>query len=163
MPTDGRPPEDTQGTLLFSVFALLEASGVPDCVLHGADALPGGVTSDVDCIMPPEVVPRKLTAILQQHRSELRGAVVQWLQHEATAHYLVLATEDDQADPKFLALDVSSDYRRNGRVYYSGRRDPHVTPASVRTSGFPRRRSSSAAIWSRRSRRAGWLTGMAAT
>jgi thymidylate kinase len=105
---------------MLSVFALLEASGVPYCVLHGADALPGGVTSDVDCIVPPEVVPRKLVAILQQHRSELRGVVVQWLQHEATAHYFVLATEDDQADPRFLALDVSSDYRRNGRVYYSG-------------------------------------------
>ena len=63
---------------------------------------------------------QELAAILQQNRPELRGVVVQWLQHEATAHYLVLASEDDVADPEFLALDVSSDYRRNGRVFYSG-------------------------------------------
>jgi thymidylate kinase len=120
VPPSGLDPGQSQGSLVFSVFALLEARGVPYCILHGADALPGGVTSDVDCIMPADVVPEKLAAILQQHRSELRGVVVQWLQHEATAHYLVLATEDDRAEPEFLALDVSSDYRRNGRVFYAG-------------------------------------------
>jgi thymidylate kinase len=70
--------------------------------------------------MPARVVRQELAAILQQNRPELRAVVVQWLQHEATAHYLVLASEDDVADPEFLALDVSSDYRRNGRVFYSG-------------------------------------------
>ena len=120
MPASGRQPGRCQQSLLFSVFALLEARGVPYCVLHGADALPGGVTSDVDCIMPAAVLPQMLATILQQNRAELRAVVVQWLQHEATAHYLVLASEHDRADPQFLALDVSSDYRRNGRVFYSG-------------------------------------------
>lgn len=120
VPPSGRHPGHSQASFVFSVFALLEARGVPYCVLHGADAVPGGVTSDVDCIMPSDVVPEKLVTTLQQHRSELRAVVVQWLQHEATAHYLVLATEDDSTEPEFLALDVSSDYRRNGRVYYPG-------------------------------------------
>ncbi len=50
----------------------------------------------------------------------LEAVLVQCLQHEATAYYLVLALRGLGSERQFLALDVSSDYRRNGRIFYGG-------------------------------------------
>ncbi len=111
---------DARGRLLLSVVELLEAKGIPYCILHGYREYPSRVPSDVDCIMPPKVLPRGLAALLAASRDRLGAAVVQWIQHESTAHYFVLATDGSGPQWQFLSVDVSSDYRRNGRVFYRG-------------------------------------------
>lgn len=125
LPESGRPPcslevESPRGKLLQLVVGLVDAIPIPYCILHGYEGYPARVVSDVDCIMPAEFLPRPLATLLRANRERLGARVVQWIQHESTAHYFVLAT--DGAGPRwaFLAVDVSSDYRRDGRVFYSG-------------------------------------------
>ncbi|WP_123400782.1 hypothetical protein [Inmirania thermothiophila] len=50
------------------------------------------------------------------NRSDAR--LVNLLQHESTCYYFVLAFWKD-GKPKFLPVDAATDYRRNGRVWFS--------------------------------------------
>ena len=109
---------DARGRLLQSLAALLDANSIPYCILHGYEEYPARVASDVDCVLPAGFLPRPLAMLLQANRERLAAAVVQWIQHESTAHYFVLATDGLGAPWEFLAVDVSSDYRRDGRVFY---------------------------------------------
>jgi len=79
---------------------------------------PARVASDVDCIMPAELLPRQFATLLRANQDRLGAAVIQWIQHESTAHYFILATGGAGPRWEFLSVDVSSDYRRNGRVFY---------------------------------------------
>lgn len=112
--------ENPRGRLLQLVVELLDASGVRYCILHGYNEYPARVDSDVDCIMPPGFLPRQLATLLRANRDRLGAAAVQWIEHESTAHYFVLATDGLGAPWEFLQVDVSSDYRRDGRVFYRG-------------------------------------------
>ncbi len=112
--------ENLRGRLLQSVVELLDTNGIPYCILHGYTEYPARVVSDVDCIMPADFLPWQLATLLRANRDRLGAAVVQWMQHESTAHYVVLAADGRGAPWDFLAVDVSSDYRRNGRVFYCG-------------------------------------------
>lgn len=121
----GQPPcslevENPRGRLLQAVVELLDAHGIPYCILHGYKEYPVRVLSDVDCIMPAEFLPRQFATLLRANRDRLGAVVVQWMQHESTAHYFVLVTDGGGARGEFLAVDVSSDYRRDGRVLYRG-------------------------------------------
>ena len=118
-PAGGARVESLRGRLLQAVVALLDANGIPHCILHGHHEYPARVKSDVDCIIPAEFLPRPLAALLRENRDRLGADLVQWIQHESTAHYFVLATAVG-AQWEFLAVDASSDYRRNGRVFYGG-------------------------------------------
>jgi thymidylate kinase len=111
---------DVRGKLLESIAALLDAQNLPWCVLHGADEYPTRVISDVDCVMPAEVLPWRLAALLRDHRDVIGATLVQWIRHESTSHYFVLRVDEPCAPTAFLCLDISSDYRRNGRVFYPG-------------------------------------------
>jgi len=64
-------------------------------VLHPArlQGVPGASVSDVDCIVPAEFLPCQLARLLRANRDRLGAAVVQWIQHESTAHYFVLAAD----------------------------------------------------------------------
>lgn len=110
---------DARGRVLQSVLELLAANDIPYCILHGYESYPARVASDVDCVMESALLPQRLGALLRANRRHLGADLVQWIQHESTAHYFVLATEDGPRW-QFLSLDVSSDYRRNGRVFYEG-------------------------------------------
>jgi thymidylate kinase len=121
----GRQPcslgeENRRGRLLQSVVELLDVNGIPYCILHGYQEYPARVVSDVDCVMPASFLPRQFAMLLRANQERLGAAVVQWIQHESTAHYFVLAADGLGAPGQFLQLDVSSDYRRNGRVFYRG-------------------------------------------
>lgn len=105
--------------MLKSLLKTFNRAGIEYCILHGYEGYPEDVPSDVDCIMSREMVPEHLVRFLQANRHDVGGTIVQWLQHEATAHYFVLVSNDRSAQPRFLKLDVSSDYRRNGRIFYS--------------------------------------------
>jgi thymidylate kinase len=106
--------------LLQSIGELLDTNGVPYCILRGYEEYQTQVVSDVDFIMPADFLPRQLATLLRTNRDRLGAAVAQWIQHESTSHSPVLVTDGVGARWNFLAVDVSSDYRRNGRVFYGG-------------------------------------------
>src|SRR6266699_3823458 len=133
--SQGRSPSmaDVRGRLLLSVVELLEAYRIPYCILHGYREYPARVPSDVDCIMPPDFLPHQLAALLSRNRDRLGADLVQWIQHESTAHYHVLATGAGEVRWEFLALDVSSDFRADGRVFYTGK---EILDSRSRDRGF---------------------------
>jgi thymidylate kinase len=98
----------------------LNTANICYCILHGYEEYPQHVHSDVDCLFPAEMLPQRLAAALGTNGNAPRTAVVQWLQHESTAHYMVLARRGGDGLWSFLAFDASSDYRRDGRVFYRG-------------------------------------------
>lgn len=112
-------PASAPSLVLSRLFHVLDTAGVPYCILHGYAGYPRAIPSDVDCVVSGGWLPGRLAELLRQHREQLGARVVQWLQHEATAHYFVLAI--DGAPATFLAFDASSDYRARGRRFYSGR------------------------------------------
>ncbi|HVL23782.1 MAG TPA: hypothetical protein VM450_06835 [Thermomicrobiales bacterium] len=91
-------------------------AGIDYCILHGYQRFDDGIDSDVDCIVGAQHLPEGLVLAVQS--AGLR--VVQHLQHESTAHYFVITDDGRNGPSRFLKLDVSSDYRRDGRVFYSG-------------------------------------------
>lgn len=110
---------DVRGKLFQSVLELLEDHDVPYCILHGNQGYPLQVASDVDCVMPATVLPQRLAVLLGSNQDRVGASLVQWIQHESTAHYFVLATAAGLRW-EFLSVDVSSDYRRDGRQFYRG-------------------------------------------
>ncbi len=56
---------DAAGRILLSVFELLDRCGIRYCVLHGYEAFPQRVKSDVDCVIDPRVTPGQIFALLQ--------------------------------------------------------------------------------------------------
>jgi thymidylate kinase len=106
--------------MLRRVIDVLNSTGVRYCILHGYAEFPDRIASDVDCLVSRELLPAALPRLLHRRRGEIGGTIVQWLQHEATAHYFVLASDGRSAATGFLAFDASTDYRARGRVFYSG-------------------------------------------
>ena len=104
------------------LFALLDATHNPWCVLHGYDSLPNRVRSDLDCLVSQDALRKDgaFWSVLAAKRCTGQELLVQWLQHEATAHYFVFALRGKEGSWDFLRFDVSSDYRRNHRIFYSG-------------------------------------------
>ena len=124
MEIHGRAPwANAMAGLLSALFNRLEESQLSWCVLHGYDRLPEEITSDVDCLVAPEALSARLGQIkniIQSLCTDTNAVLVQWIQHEATAHYFVFASKTENGHWEFLRFDVSSDYRRNGRIFYSG-------------------------------------------
>lgn len=102
----------------MSVCALeiLESAGVNYAVLHDWDELPDHLSSDLDIVLAPEDLPRLEEALLRAAGPR----VVQVIQHEATSFYFVLAVEEEKG-VRFLPVDVTTDYRRNGRVWFTAK------------------------------------------
>jgi thymidylate kinase len=108
--------------LLRGVLDLFDSQDIPYCILHGAEAYPAPVTSDVDLIMPPEYLPHRLGLLFSSNRARLGARVVQVIQYKSTAFCYVLAEESPRGEREFLAVDVCSDYRGYGRIFYRGHR-----------------------------------------
>lgn len=102
----------------MSAYALeiLESGSVNYAVLHDWDELPDQLHSDLDIVLAPEELPRLKEAFLRAAGARL----VQVLQHEATSFYFVLAVEKENA-VHFFPVDVATDYRRNGRVWFTAK------------------------------------------
>lgn len=101
--------------LFCAVIDALERANHQLCILHGYTSYPEGIcsTSDIDAISEaPDQVPHIIT-------QAGIAKVVQVLQHEATAFFYTLYREDN-GRPALILLDVSVDYRRNGRVFFTG-------------------------------------------
>lgn len=100
-----------RATVLGDVARALRREGVRLCVLHGSEDFPDRVDTDLDVVCPePERIPRLLAA---------NGPMlIQAIEHERNAFYYVLYGSCDEG-AAFVALDVSADYRRNGRVFFT--------------------------------------------
>jgi thymidylate kinase len=119
-PSRGPGVESAQGRLLQAILELFDANGVPYCILHGYKDYPARVASDVDCVIPAEFLPRQLATLLRANRDRLGAVVVQWIRYKSTGHCFVLATDGIAGGWEFLTVDVTSDYRGYGRVFYRG-------------------------------------------
>jgi thymidylate kinase len=84
------------------------------CVLHGWQGLPEHLPSDLDIVVAPEDLPHVEKALLEADG----GRLVNLLQHESTCYYFVLAVPED-GEVRFLPVDVATDYRRDGRVWFT--------------------------------------------
>ncbi|MEO6436562.1 MAG: hypothetical protein ABIP55_12495, partial [Tepidisphaeraceae bacterium] len=118
-PGEGAEVTDRAGTLLMQVFDALDRDGLQYCVLHGYETYPHRVPSDVDCLVPREMLPTRLGGLLRTQESLGRARVVQWF--EDRAHWIVLATrEAGGTPPVLLQLHVGSDYDVRDRVIFTG-------------------------------------------
>jgi thymidylate kinase len=106
------------GRILTRVFDVLDRAGVEYCVLHGYEEYPRHIPSDVDCLVPPDVLPRGLVELLHENRDRIGAEVVQRLDGETC--YLVLAGAGPEGSPCFLPLDVSGHYDLKNRTFYDG-------------------------------------------
>jgi len=104
--------------ILVRLFDLLEREGISYCVPHGYDELPERIASDVDIIMPADVLPGRLARLLRENQQHLGGRIVQWLGDRA--HFIVLAGYNPDGSRCFLQLHVDSDYVLNRRVICPG-------------------------------------------
>jgi len=93
---------------------VLAEQRLPYCVLHGWQLLPHASPSDVDIATSFH----DLTRLEETLRSGSCGRLVQLLQHEASSYYFVFAVRHGQAT-RFIALDVATDYRCGGHVFFS--------------------------------------------
>ena len=95
------------------VLKHLEDSGVRYCVLHGVEEPSPTSGGDLDIACFPDELPRLEAAL--NDREEV--SCIQLIQHESTGYYFVLAVREG-GSTGFLKLDVATDFRRNGRVFF---------------------------------------------
>lgn len=91
------------------ILDLVEKSGVRYALLHATVSQ----TGDTDIVAAPESMDALRRALSAQYR------IVQIWQYEATGTALVVAARDG-TDDRFEILDVTTDYRWNGRVLLRG-------------------------------------------
>lgn len=98
---------------LRCIFEALDKTQAKWVVLHD---LEDNINSDVDMLLEagPAQIPRLLHDLLPP---TLR--VVQVLSHEHGAHYCVVAYRHESGS-HLVPLDISYDYRRDGRVFFGG-------------------------------------------
>ena len=107
-------PNLARAELFIDIIQTLETEGQKPCILNGYQDYPEQISSDIDAISDnPLAIPH----ILSQRKV---ATLVQVLQHEATSFFYVLY-RDSSSQPALIVLDVSADYRRNGRVFFQGR------------------------------------------
>lgn len=107
------PEVVTRAELFTDVIKVLAQENHDLCLLHGYLDFPESISSDIDAISES---PEQIPYILSKNKV---ATIVQVLQHEATAFYYVLYRQG-AVKPALIALDVSLDYRRNGRVFFRG-------------------------------------------
>lgn len=96
------------------IDAGLQRASPTYCILHGWQSLPEHLPSDLDIVVAPEDLPKLEKALLETDGARL----VQLLQHESTCYYFVLAVPEGER-VRFLPVDAATDYRRDGRVWFS--------------------------------------------
>lgn len=130
-------PSDGPGRILLRLVDLLDEAGIPWCLLHGYASYPQCIRSDVDCLMPRQVIGSgRLARLLHENRQRLGARMVQWVDEETT--YIVLAGQNSDGSPCFLQLDISTDYQVKKRRLCRGdeilqgrrRHGPFWVPAS---------------------------------
>ena len=107
------------GAVLLRVFETLDRAGLPYCVLDSYERYHACIPqcSDVDCVMPAEVLPFRLAALLHANRGRIGADIVSW--DGNMNHYITMTFKDLDGQPRFLHLDAHPGYWRAGRLFYS--------------------------------------------
>lgn len=105
---------DERSFVAQALFRFLERAGAPWCVVGDARDYPQAIASDLDIVLAPEAF-AGLPRLLAQFCRECDVRLVQWIEHEQTAVYCVLAWLGGDGGFRFLAADFCSDYCRGGR------------------------------------------------
>jgi len=116
------PPLPPDGEMLRRVFEVLDRDGLAYCVTHAYQNFPQHVEHDVDCVVPREMLPRRLGELLKQNQQLIGGRIVQWF--EERANFIVLQgrepSPNNDGGPVMLQLHVSSDFEVKNRVIAGG-------------------------------------------
>lgn len=110
-----RPPRDAAGpaAVLLRILALFEQHGIPYCIVGGAERLAPASEwrGDLDCVVPSDMVPDKVSTLLRRNAREIGADIVRWhFVVRGSNHYITLAVLSDEADPVFVNLDLHSGY-----------------------------------------------------
>ena len=87
-------------------------SRVRYCVLHGWARTAAWSDGDFDLAIDPD----RLEIIDDALENDCAGQIVQLLQHESTGFFFVARCEGQR---KFVLVDAATDYRRDGRIFFS--------------------------------------------
>lgn len=115
------PSRRHAGEMLGHVFEVMDRDGLAYCVTHAYDDLPRHVERDVDCVLPREMLPRRLADLLVQNERIIGGRIVQWFDERAS--FIVLEGRDTSPEngaPVLLQLHVSSDFEVKNCVVADG-------------------------------------------
>ncbi len=129
-----------RGLYARALFRFLDDSGIRYCVLGNTRACPDRIRGDVDIVVPVDTLAAMPEVLFRFCRTQ-RLQLIQILGQEQTAMRAVLAWSGNDGKPRFLAVDLCSDYRRHGIPVFAaaaaldGSR-PAVN-ASGRYKGFP--------------------------
>lgn len=107
-------PSDLAGRILLRVFDTLDGASIRYCVLHGFEAYPARIHSDVDCIV--DAAPHQILALLDRDRKRICADIVY-----SRGHYIVLAARDEDGTHAFLALDFARDCAFDDLALYAGK------------------------------------------
>jgi thymidylate kinase len=120
-PESPRSALQPDGEMLRRVFEVLDRDGLAYCVTHAYAQFPQHVEHDVDCVVPREMLPRRLGELLKNSEHLIGGRIVQWF--EERANFIVLQAQETSpktGGPAMLQLHVSSDFEVKNRVVASG-------------------------------------------
>lgn len=116
-------PCHASGGLLQRVLKLLDQAGIPYCITHGYQNYPQIISSDVDLIMPADVVRSRLAPLLHANQQLLGAQIVQWIRQDSDYIVLMgvgesLPSDEVGTEPavEHLCLDISTDYALCNRV-----------------------------------------------
>ena len=136
----------SQVQMLLRVLALLDHSNIPHCLLHGYEQYPKTIRSDVDLLIPAELLSDKLARILHDNRATLGARAVQWFIDGR--HFIVLAGRDEEnGTPVLLQLHAAARYEMAGRIFFEAD-EILKTRAGIMNSGCRRPILNSPACWS---------------
>jgi len=99
---------------LEAIGQALDDGSIDYCILHGWQDHLHYTTSDVDIVVAPSDLVRMETVF----RSAPFVKPVQVLQHEGSCYYFVFSISDAK-DLRIVALDVATDFRRDGCVFFT--------------------------------------------
>ena len=105
---------DDRSFVAQALFRFLERDGAPWCVVGDTRDYPQAVASDVDIVLSPEAF-AGVARLVARFCAACDVRLVQWIEHERTAVYCVLAWLGEEGGFRFLAVDFCSDYCRGGR------------------------------------------------
>jgi thymidylate kinase len=101
--------------VLAAVFATLDSSGIPYCLLDGYDRHHRWSGSDIDCVIGPDVPLGPIVSLLARNRTRIGAEVVR-----RTGTHIVLAARDGEGARFFLTLDLMAECALDGVVFYDG-------------------------------------------
>lgn len=106
---------DDRSFVAQALFRFLEREGAPWCVVGDTRDYPQAIASDVDIVLDPGAF-AGVARLVARFCAECDVRLVQWIEHERTAVYCVLAWLGEEGGFRFLAVDFCSDYCRGARL-----------------------------------------------